>query len=176
MFALTQTTLNNNETVQTVDARQLHAFLGVSRDFTTWIKGRISEYGFVHGVDYLLTKSGGQVPHQGGLRSVTISVYHLTVDMAKELSMVEKTDKGREARRYFIECEKQLMQEHKARQGVQLELHKQILALEAQDKTTFQFASWGSKKMNERKKSIKAIRSERERLFKEAQVQLFDAE
>ena len=46
--------------IPAVNARDLHAFLGVKRDFTSWIKGRISQYGFVEGVDYLLTKTGEQ--------------------------------------------------------------------------------------------------------------------
>ena len=49
-------------TIPAVSARDLHAFLGVKRDFTSWIKGRIKQYGFVEGVDYLLTKTGEQLP------------------------------------------------------------------------------------------------------------------
>lgn len=92
------------QTVQLVDARTLHAFMVVLRDFTTWIKGRICKFGFVEGIDYLLTKSGGQLP-SGTKYSHD---YHLTLDMAKELAMVENNAKGREARRYFIDCEKRL--------------------------------------------------------------------
>ena len=92
----------SDTTVQLCDARTLHAFMLVLRDFTTWIKGRIRKFGFVEGVDYLLTKSGEQFP-SGTKYS---SDYHLTLDMAKELSMVENNDMGRQARRYFIECEK----------------------------------------------------------------------
>ena len=96
------------QTTQLVDARLLHDFLGVGKDFTTWIKLRIRQYGFVENQDYLLTQTGEQVPHQGGLRAVDRAVYLLTLDMAKELAMVERTPKGRQARRYFIECEKAL--------------------------------------------------------------------
>lgn len=98
----------NGEPMQTVDARELHAWLEVGRDFTTWIKDRIREYGFAEGRDYLLTKTGEQVPHQGGFRTVQKDAYHITTDMAKELSMVERNEKGKEARAYFIRCEKQL--------------------------------------------------------------------
>ena len=108
----------SNSTVRLCNARTLHAFMAVQRDFSDWIKGRIRKFGFVEGVDYLLVKSGEQVsaelgknfdsPNRGNQkrggdrRSID---YHLTLDMAKELSMVENNDMGRQARRYFIACE-----------------------------------------------------------------------
>ena len=91
----------------TADARELHAFLQVGRDFSTWIKGRIDEYGFLENQDFVLIhQNGGIKKGRGGdRRSID---YALTFDMGKELAMLEQNDKGREARRYFIECEKQL--------------------------------------------------------------------
>lgn len=89
---------------QAVNARELHQFLGVKRDFTTWIKKRIEEYGFLENHDYLLTKTGEQLP--SGTKY--LSDYHITLDTAKEISMVEKNEAGRTARRYFIDCERQL--------------------------------------------------------------------
>lgn len=85
--------------VPTVDARKLHKFLGAEARFNDWIVRRIEEYGFEDNKDFcsILSKSQGGRPRKE---------YHLTLDMAKELSMVERTDKGREARRYFIACEK----------------------------------------------------------------------
>lgn len=94
-----------------VNARELHAFLKVQRDFSTWIKGRIQEYRFVKNVDYIIVQNLTS-PKRGTSKSrqrVLID-YYLSLDMAKELGMVEKTDKGREVRRYFIKCEKVLMQ------------------------------------------------------------------
>lgn len=96
-------------TVQLCDARTLHAFMQVKRDFSNWIKGRIRKFGFIANEDYLLTKSGEQVPHQGGTRTVERIDYHLTLDMAKELSMVENNEQGRAARKYFIACERQAL-------------------------------------------------------------------
>ncbi len=98
----------NGQMRHLVDARPLHGFLEVRRDFSNWIKGRIQEFGFIEGEDYLLAKSGEQVPHQGGLRAVAKIDYFLTLDVAKELAMVERTPRGRQARRYFIACEQQL--------------------------------------------------------------------
>lgn len=88
------------------DARDLHAGLGVGRDYVTWIKSRIEKYEFVEGVDYEQFGSpdlGNQNPGRGGdRRSVT---YRLTLDTAKELAMVENNEAGRLARRYFIWAE-----------------------------------------------------------------------
>ena len=107
----------SNSTVRLCDARALHAFMHVKRDFSNWIKGRIRKFGFVEGVDFTTVKNlnspdlvsekldspnrANQV-HGGDRKSID---YHLTLDMAKELSMVENNDMGRQARRYFIACE-----------------------------------------------------------------------
>ncbi|WP_039760467.1 antA/AntB antirepressor family protein, partial [Bartonella queenslandensis] len=92
------------EAVQTVNARELHVFLEVKRDFSNWIKDRINKYSFLKNQDYIVLANFGE-NLQGGRPS---KEYHLTLDMAKELSMVERNEKGRQARRYFIECEKKL--------------------------------------------------------------------
>ncbi|MCZ3293836.1 antA/AntB antirepressor family protein [Acinetobacter baumannii] len=84
-----------------VDARSLHSFLEVGRDFANWIKQRISKYKFQENVDFVLT-----VAKTGVRSNVVQKDYSLSLDMAKELCMVENNDKGREARRYFIRCEK----------------------------------------------------------------------
>ena len=88
------------EKVDTVNARDLHGFLESKREFATWIKSRIKRYGFIEKEDFLTILS--KTP-KGGRPTKN---YHLSIDMAKELSMVERTEKGRQARRYFIECEK----------------------------------------------------------------------
>jgi phage anti-repressor protein len=94
----------NGQASQMVDARVLHAFLEVGRDFSNWIKGRIDEYQFAESQDYLLAKSGEQLASGTKWRID----YFLSIDMAKELAMVERTAKGRQARRYFLDCERQL--------------------------------------------------------------------
>lgn len=85
-----------------VNARELHAFLGVGKDFSSWIKERISKYDFVEGQDYCSFTEIGEREIGATVRKE----YALSIDMAKELSMVENNERGREARRYFIECEK----------------------------------------------------------------------
>lgn len=109
------------ESPSSCDARDLHAALGVGRRFTTWIQGRIDEYGFEEGEDYTmfgLPDLGDQTSGRGGdRRSVT---YHVSLDMAKELAMLENSQIGRDVRRYFIQAEKQLVAaqrlEHQARE------------------------------------------------------------
>ncbi|WP_369581549.1 antA/AntB antirepressor family protein [Kingella oralis] len=86
---------------QTVNARELHAFLENRDHFSTWIKDRISQYGFVENQDFV---SFSEIPENGGRRIE----YALSLDMAKELSMVERNAKGKQARQYFIDCEKRL--------------------------------------------------------------------
>ncbi|WP_186205927.1 antA/AntB antirepressor family protein [Burkholderia gladioli] len=91
------------EEVQTVDARRLHKFLEVQTAFKDWITRRIEEYGFNEGEDFCCSNLSSKPGQRGGHNR---REYHVTLDMAKELSMVERTEKGREARRYFIECER----------------------------------------------------------------------
>lgn len=107
LIALSHTQVAN-EDQQTVNARDLHAFLEVKTDFSDWAKSRIEKYDFIENEDYLLLKFKEQVPHQGGLRSVEKTDYIITLDMAKELSMVEANAQGKAARKYFIACEKKM--------------------------------------------------------------------
>ncbi|ENZ4579883.1 antA/AntB antirepressor family protein, partial [Escherichia coli] len=96
----------DNETALLCNARDLHAFLGVKKVFAAWITNRISEYEFIENQDYiLLSNLGKQTSGRGGHNRKD---YHLTLDTAKELAMVERNEKGRQIRRYFIECEKKL--------------------------------------------------------------------
>lgn len=85
-----------------VNARELHSFLEVGKDFTTWIKDRIEKYGFREGEDYspILVNRSGNTP--GKPRTE----YQLFMDTAKEIAMVENNEKGRMVRRHFIEIEK----------------------------------------------------------------------
>ncbi|WP_336288341.1 antA/AntB antirepressor family protein [Bartonella sp. CB60] len=81
-------------------------FLEVKRDFTTWVKDRINKYRFIENKDYIVFTNFGE-NLQGGRPSKD---YALTLDVAKELFMVENNQKGREARQYFIECERRAKQ------------------------------------------------------------------
>ncbi|MHB1333412.1 MAG: antA/AntB antirepressor family protein [Sulfuriferula sp.] len=95
------------ETQQLVNARDLHAMLDVGKDFSTWIKDRIEQYGFTEGEEFSLVV-GKTSSLFGGRPKID---YQLSIDMAKELALLEGNDKGRQARRYFIQMEKVARQE-----------------------------------------------------------------
>ena len=97
--------IKETELGQSVDARELHAFLGVGRDFSTWIKQRIKEYDFVESTDFIIFLETGENIETGRPKKE----YTLAIDMAKELSMVERNEKGKQARQYFIACEKEVL-------------------------------------------------------------------
>jgi len=88
------------------NARDLHNFLGVGARFNDWFSRRISEYNFLEGDDFNEYYSDMSKTSEGGRPKKD---YHLTLDTAKELAMIERTPKGREARQYFIRCEKELL-------------------------------------------------------------------
>lgn len=100
----------------TVNARDLHTFLQVGKRFTSWIQERIGKYEFIENEDFIISPNSGR---NSDLRFPDLendkkagrptTEYHITLDMAKELSMVENNAKGREARRYFIAMEKKAL-------------------------------------------------------------------
>lgn len=93
---------------ETVLARKLHEFLGVGRHYRSWIKTRIASYGFIENEGYISCRPKRVSKEQGGQNAIE---HYFTLDMTKELAMVERNEKGREARRYFIGCEKQLKEQ-----------------------------------------------------------------
>lgn len=93
-----------SDITNSVDARVIHDFLGVKTHLSTWINRAIEKYGFEEGADFSILKSVGH--HKTG--ATTKIDYIVTLDMAKELAMLENNPKGREARKYFIACEKQM--------------------------------------------------------------------
>ena len=109
LIALNQSSING-EVQQTVNARELHAFLESRQDFSTWIKNRIEKYGFVENQDFIKLHKKMELSKTGQMGID----YHITLNMAKELAMVERNDKGKQARQYFIECERKL-REHQVK-------------------------------------------------------------
>ncbi|MBE2985322.1 antA/AntB antirepressor family protein [Campylobacter sp. RM9344] len=97
-------TIYNNQNIgaeiNSANARELHCFLNSGQDYSDWIKNRITQYGFIENQDYII-----QIVYTKGRPR---KEYFITLDMAKELCMVENNDKGKEARQYFIKCEKEL--------------------------------------------------------------------
>lgn len=120
-----------------MSARELHTFLESKRDFSNWIKDRIEKYGFIENQDYELLNNFGEQSGRGGHNKIE---YALSIDCAKEISMVEGNEKGKQARRYFIECEKKaqnpimsLSRIDLAKMIIQAEEEKQALQLEIQE-------------------------------------------
>jgi anti-repressor protein len=93
------------EQVQTVNARDLHAFLGLSRDFNQWLREQIERARLVAGRDYLSYEDVGK-PTGGRPRRE----YALTLEAAKHIAMVSGTEMGFQVREYFIECERHAKQ------------------------------------------------------------------
>lgn len=114
--------LIQNQPVQLCNARELHTFLEIQTRYNDWVKNRINEYGFIQDEDYLvITERTNGRPRKE---------YHITLDMGKELGMVERNERGRQIRKYFIECERRASQP------------KQISLPEPEKKFTFEFTEY----------------------------------
>ena len=86
----------------TLSARELHEFLGIGTQYTKWFD-RMSEYGFYENVDYQAI-SQKRLTAQGN--ETTYIDHEITLDMAKEIAMIQRNDKGKEVRQYFLELER----------------------------------------------------------------------
>ena len=84
-----------------VSLRELHEGLGITERFSNWFK-RVEKYGFEENADYIGCKVFNTLAKQ------ELQDYIITIDMAKEICMIQRSDIGKEFRKYFIECEKQL--------------------------------------------------------------------
>lgn len=93
----------NNDRI-TLSARELYDFLNVQTKYVDWFK-RMSEYGFVESVDYRLVTQKRETNNPRN-PFTTINDHEITLDMAKEISMLQRNEKGKQARLYFIELEK----------------------------------------------------------------------
>lgn len=86
----------------TLSARELHEFLEIETPFKKWF-GRMVEYGFQENIDFREVMDKIVQNPQGGRPSTD---YEISIDMAKEISMLQRNEKGKQARQYFIELEK----------------------------------------------------------------------
>lgn len=91
----------NENGEQLVSARELHKFLEVKTKFKDWFP-RMCEYGFIENKDYI-AMAQKRATAQGN--ETTYMNYLMKISMAKELSMIQRNAKGKEAREYFIKCE-----------------------------------------------------------------------
>ena len=85
-----------------VTGRDLHEFLRIGTPYHKWIE-RMIEYGFSENVDFVVTDIF--VPNSKGGKQTQVD-HHIKIDMAKEISMLQRNEKGKQARQYFIEVEK----------------------------------------------------------------------
>ncbi|WP_170240148.1 phage antirepressor KilAC domain-containing protein [Streptococcus suis] len=123
MHEIINVSVNDNQE-PVVSGRQLHEALGVQSRYTTWFE-RMTEYGFVEGQDFLpnLGKS------TGGRQAVD---HIIKLDMAKEIAMIQRTDRGKQVRQYFIQVEKDFNSPEKIMARALLLADKKVHHLEAQ--------------------------------------------
>jgi anti-repressor protein len=135
---------------QTINARDLHLFLEVQSKFADWIKARILKYEFIEKVDFTASEK------TEGLNTAQNKVdYFLTLEMAKELSMVENNEKGKEARKYFIAKEREANERQIALPTTYKEALKSLVA-EIEEKEKIQI------ELNQSKETLQNISQKKE--------------
>jgi phage anti-repressor protein len=119
--------------IETVDARDVHAFLGISKDFTSWMKAQIKRAHLVENRDIVLFTQKGEYGNR------PTKEYFLTFEAAKHVAMMSGSAKGYEIREYFIACEKALREAPATRGDLLVEMaeayrrqERKILALETE--------------------------------------------
>ena len=88
-----------------MSARELHKELNIAGRFSRWFE-QMSEYGFEENVDYTSVQNCTEVQNNGGIQVRELQDYRITLDMAKEIAMLQRNEKGKEIRRKLIELEK----------------------------------------------------------------------
>ena len=117
--------LNENQE-PVVSGRQLYQVLGVKTPYSMWFD-RMVEYGFTENQDFLLNNFVKQIG-RGGHNKID---HVLKLDMAKEIAMIQRTDKGKEARQYFIQVEKDFNSPEKIMARALKIADRKIIKLEA---------------------------------------------
>ena len=113
MNELLKIDLNENQE-PIISGRELHQVLEVNSNYTTWFN-RMCDYGFVENFDYISfwsnSKNGNAVEYLGSPQKMSAKGYELDhalkLDMAKEIAMIQRNEKGKQVRQYFIEVEKE---------------------------------------------------------------------
>lgn len=105
---ITITQNENND--QVVSGRELHDFLGVKDHYTDWFKD-MCKYGFTENIDFITLNELSEKTEGSRLVKRNIINHAIKLDMAKEISMIQRNEKGKQARQYFIEVEKELKQQ-----------------------------------------------------------------
>ena len=126
MQELIKTTVDDQGKIA-VSGRELYKFLEVTERYSNWFE-RMKQYGFVENVDYVGCKVFNALANQ------ELQDHTLTLDMAKEISMIQRNDKGKQARQYFIQVEKQYKQDQLDMQELspELQMFSQMLKVNAE--------------------------------------------
>lgn len=106
--------IQNNDGAQAVLGRDLHAFLEIGKDYSTWFKD-MCQYGFIAGQDF--TPKSGKTSEAGGRPRID---HIISLEMAKEICMIQRSPLGKQARQYFIECERRARNNVPALSGPEL--------------------------------------------------------
>ena len=127
MNEVIKVTVNDNHE-PIVSGRQLHEALGVNSNYTTWFD-RMTDYGFTENEDYVLLSNFGNQTGRGGHNKVD---HLIKLDMAKEIAMIQRTERGKQVRQYFIQVEKDFNSPEKIMARALLMADKKIHKLETQ--------------------------------------------
>lgn len=95
------------ESINAVNARDLHKVLESKRDFSTWIKKKLDDTQAMENEDFVCFHKKVEA------NNATMIEYIISLDTAKEIAMLERNQKGKQVRKYFIECEKELQNQNK---------------------------------------------------------------
>lgn len=131
MNELIEVTLNDNHE-PVISGRQLHEALGVNSNYTTWFD-RMTDYGFTENQDYVLLSNFGNQTGRGGHNRVD---HIIKLDMAKEIAMIQRTERGKQVRQYFIQVEKDFNSPEKIMARALLMADQKVHKLEAKLRPT----------------------------------------
>lgn len=142
MNELIKIKVNENQEI-IVSARELHKGLGITERFSNWFKRQL-KYGFEENIDYIGCKFFNTLANQ------ELDDYNIKLDMAKEICMLQRSKKGKEYRKYLIQCEKKLREQQlpqlTRKEELQLQLfsedslevvnaHKELVKIEVEEAT-----------------------------------------
>lgn len=119
-------TITRGDGTIAVSGRELHKFLGVNDNYTDWFK-RMTDYGFTENVDFAGLSEKSDKPTAGRPRIDHV----MTLDMAKEVAMIQRTDRGKQARQYFLEVERRYKQGQTDTSGLSLQAQAALAAAQA---------------------------------------------
>lgn len=100
--------------IKVVNGRELHQVLQSGQDFSTWVKKRLAECDAVENEDY------DRFHKKMEANNATMIDYFIKLDIAKEMAMLERNDKGKQVRRYFIQIEKKYKDQNKPKSSAEL--------------------------------------------------------